>query len=55
MNLAREFERMKERQFWENPEDEIRDYALKTAKPTPKEAPCPNVVSAATKRQMESW
>lgn len=53
--MNREFERMKERQFWEDPEDTIRDEARKTAKPKPKEAPCPSAVSAATKRRMESW
>jgi hypothetical protein len=35
---------MKERQFWEDLEDTIRDEARKTAKP--KEAPCQYAVSA---------
>jgi hypothetical protein len=46
---------MKERQFWEDPEDEIRDYARKTAKPEAKEAPCQSVVSAAMKQKMAKW
>lgn len=53
--VNREYERMKERQFWEDPEDEIRDYARKTAKPEAKEAPCQSVVSAAMKQKMAKW